>query len=147
MESRAYTQAYVMIDSLSDELKRKIPKEIITAIKSKMDSSYEFSVEDEEVENIELLEDTEKILSVIYTDYLATEEERKIIKDKERACFLKSEQEKKEKYSEHVFARKQTPAPVATTETETSKNWLIVPKERWYQKVINMIKKIFKKGE
>lgn len=103
MESRAYTQAYVIIDNLSEELKKKIPQKIINAIKSKMDSSYQFNIEDEDIENIELLEDTEKLLSVIYTDYLATEEERKIIKGKERIIFLKEEAKKKEKYSTDIF--------------------------------------------
>lgn len=106
MKSRAYTQAYVIIQNLSEDLKNKIPSKIINAIKSKMDSSYEFSiVDEEEIETIELLDDTEKILSVIYTDYLATEEERKVIRNKERVIFLEEEEKKKDKYSVNVFQK------------------------------------------
>lgn len=105
MESKAYTQAYVIIDNLNEDLKKKIPIKVIKAIKSKMDSSYEFNITDEDIENIELLEDTEKLLSVIYTDYLASEEERKVIKGKEKIILLKEEAKKKEKYSTDVFQR------------------------------------------
>lgn len=105
MESKAYTQAYVIIDNLNEDLKKKIPIKVIKAIKSKMDSSYEFNITDDDIENIELLEDTEKLLSVIYTDYLASEEERKVIKGKEKIILLKEEAKKKEKYSTDVFQR------------------------------------------
>lgn len=105
MESKAYTQAYVIIDNLNEDLKKKIPIKVIKTIKSKMDSSYEFNITDEDIENIELLEDTEKLLSVIYTDYLASEEERKVIKGKEKIILLKEEAKKKEKYSTDVFQR------------------------------------------
>lgn len=105
MESKAYTQTYVIIENLSEDLKKKIPTKVINAIKSKMDSSYEFNITDEDIENIELLEDTEKLLSVIYTDYLANEEERKVIKGKEKIVLLKEEAKKKEKYSTDVFQR------------------------------------------
>lgn len=105
MESKAYTQAYVIIDNLNEDLKKKIPAKVINAIKSKMDSSYEFNITDEDIEDIELLEDTEKLLSVIYTDYLANEEERKVIKGKEKIVLLREETKRKEKYSTDVFQR------------------------------------------
>ena len=106
MESRAYTQAYVIINELSEEIKNKIPEKIINAIKSKMNKAYEFVISDEDIEKMELLEDTEKILSVIYTDYLATDEERKIIKQKEKSIFLNKEKEKQEKYGKLIFPKK-----------------------------------------
>lgn len=105
MESKAYTQAYVIIANLNEDLKKKIPPKVINAIKSKMDSSYEFYITDEDIENIEILEDTEKLLSVIYTDYLASEEERKVIQGKEKIALLKEDAKKREKYSTDVFQR------------------------------------------
>ena len=67
---------------MSSELKNKIPKEIISMIEKRKDSSYNIDVEN--IEDLDLLEDTEKILSVIYTDYIATVEEKEIIKNKEK---------------------------------------------------------------
>ena len=69
---------------MSEELKNKIPKKIQENIKNKMDKDYQFFIEDDDYENVELLEDTEKILSVLYTDYLSTEEERELILNKEK---------------------------------------------------------------
>ena len=51
-------------------------------IEKRKDSSYNIDVEN--IEDLNLLEDTEKILSVIYTDYIATVEEKEIIKNKEK---------------------------------------------------------------
>ena len=48
-----------------------------------MDTNYEFYIDDD-IGDVELLEDTEKILSVLYTDFLVTDEERDIIKKKEK---------------------------------------------------------------
>ena len=51
------------------------------------DKDYEFDARKEE---LVLLPDTEKVLSVIYTDYLATDEERKLIKAKENRSVHKN---------------------------------------------------------
>lgn len=70
---------------LPEKEKAKIPEKWYQLIETKRDKDYKFNTRDED---ITLLPDTEKILSVIYTDYLASEEERKIIKAKENS-FLK----------------------------------------------------------
>lgn len=83
LDKKAYTEVFYIINEMSEELRSKIPSEIIKNIEKKMDRTYDFNIE-EDIENAELLEDTEKILSVLYTDYLATDEEREVIKNKER---------------------------------------------------------------
>lgn len=82
LNPKAYTQVSYIINNMSSELKNKIPKEIISMIEKRKDSSYNIDVEN--IEDLDLLEDTEKILSVIYTDYIATVEEKEIIKNKEK---------------------------------------------------------------
>ncbi len=89
MNSKAYTEVDFIINEMSNELSKKIPKEIKEMIKEKMDKTYEFSIEDEEWEEKVLLEDTEKILSVLYTDYIANEEEKKLILNKEKIIMQK----------------------------------------------------------
>jgi len=44
LNSRAYTQAYYIIELLSEEKKAKIPKHIMKNIESRMDKTYEFLV-------------------------------------------------------------------------------------------------------
>ena len=82
LNPKAYTQVSYIINNMSSELKNRIPKEIISMIEKRKDSSYNINVEN--IEDLKLLEDTEKILSVIYTDYIATVEEKEIIKNKEK---------------------------------------------------------------
>lgn len=89
MNSKAYTEVNFIINEMSNELSNKIPKEIKEMIKEKMDKTYEFYIDDEDWEEKELLEDTEKILSVLYTDYIANEEEKKVILNKEKIIMQK----------------------------------------------------------
>lgn len=103
MEAKAYTQAYCVLQMLSEEDKKKIPEKLIEAIRNKMDNEYQFEVDTEDEEEPKLLVDTEKILSVVYTDYLATDEEKKVIKNKEMKYMLEKEKEKQEKYPTDVF--------------------------------------------
>ena len=82
LNPKAYTQVSYIINNMSIKLKNKIPKEIISIIEKNKDNTYKIKVEN--IEDLELLDDTEKILSVIYTDYIATDEEKRIIKNKEK---------------------------------------------------------------
>lgn len=84
LDKKAYTEAYYIISKMSEEMRNKIPEKIQRNIQANMDRNYNFFIEDDDFENAILLEDTEKILSVLYTDYFATDEERKVILNKEK---------------------------------------------------------------
>lgn len=132
IDKRAYTQVYWFINEMSDELKCKIPDKIIQNIRNRMDKEYEFEI-DGNIEDIELMKDAEKILSVLYTDYIATEEERKIIKNKEKLIKENKESIKKIEIKE-VFQ-----------EIRKEEKSLIEKKEeKWYEKFFRNIKQIWK---
>ena len=76
-DKKVYTEVYEIINLMSDEMKNKIPKNLNEKIKNSRDESYKISFE--QIENDEISEDAKKILSVIYTDYFASEEEKQII--------------------------------------------------------------------
>ena len=78
-DRRALTEVYNILIMLDREKFEKIPNEIITIIHDNMDLTY--NIELDKIEDGEILEDTEKILSIIYTDYLATPEEKEIIEN------------------------------------------------------------------
>ena len=61
---KAYTEVYEIIKHMPKYMKEKIPKNLIQSIEENMDKNYKVDVED--LEECELLEDTEKLLSVIY---------------------------------------------------------------------------------
>ena len=76
-DKKALAEVYNILVMLDREKFEKIPANVINGIHDNMDLSYD--VELEKIEDGEILEDTEKILSVIYTDYLATPEEKEIV--------------------------------------------------------------------
>lgn len=152
IDKKAYTEVYKLIEILPEEQKKKIPEDFIDVIKNNMDTSYKFEIDTENIEEIDLLEDTEKILSVIYTDYLATEEERRIIKNKEKISLLKKEQKKKKQFQENYndkyynFPKETSYSNNKRVTEEKDDNKLInLTKDKWYQKFIKMIRNIIKK--
>lgn len=144
---------------MPNELKNKIPKDIILGIKDNIDKNYEFEIDEENIDNIHLLEDTEKILSVLYTDYLATEEERKVIKNKEKMILIEKEKRKKDNYSDsyYKFPYKTEPNKIENDNKNTeiynvnktndneANQIMKITKEKWYKKLLEIIKKRFYK--
>ncbi len=144
MDSRAYTEVNYIINEMSSEMKSKIPYQILKKIEDRKDKNYEFYIEDEDFENVELLEDTEKMLSVLYTDYLASDEEKIVIKNKEEIL----ERKKKEKLS-NIEIREIFPKAKKKNENierEETESWSLVSlkPEKWYIRVINFFKRVFK---
>ena len=137
MDSRAYTEAYYIISEMSEEMRNKIPDKILNNIERKMDKDYEFYIEDEDFENAELLEDTEKILSVLYTDYLASDEEKMIIKNKERILEYRKQEEISNIEIKDIFPR--VKENVKIEENINTKDLVEV---KWYTKIINFFKKL-----
>ncbi len=138
MDSKAYTEVNYLINEMSEEMRNKIPINILKNIQNRMDKNYNFSIENEDFENVKLLDDTEKILSVLYTDYFATEEEKEVIQNKERILENKKREENNNLELNEIFPNKKE-------ETKKELNFLVVKKEKWYKKLIDNFIKIFKR--
>jgi len=133
-DSKAYTEVYEIINMLSDEEKEKIPPKWHALIEAKRDKNYEFNPREDDVE---LLEDTEKILSVLYTDFLSTSEERRVILAKEKswggtARVVGDNSEKNNEIEYKEIKRKEMV--------------LKEGKERFIDKIMRMLRKILKKA-
>ena len=139
MDSRAYTEVNCIINKMPEEMKNKIPVDIIKNIQEKMDKTYEFFIED--IETDELLEDTEKILSVLYADYLATEEERKIIRQNEIIIENKKREGNPNLKLNELFTR----ASKSKINEEGAKEIICVKKEKWYTKIVSFFTSMFRK--
>ena len=134
IEAKAYTQVSYIISLMSENLKRKIPQDLIDLIEEKKDKNYE--IEYTSIKSMKLLNDTKKLLSVIYTDYIATDEERRIIQNKERVLSLKQEKEKHEIFSVDLFSEKEKRKEV------NKDTYLVRPeKDKWYIILLKRIKK------
>lgn len=142
LNSKAYTEVFCIINLMTDEMKTKIPEKIMKNIQERMDINYEFYIYEEDIEDAELLEDTEKILSVLYTDYLSTDEERKIILNKERILLnFKNNTENKTVEIKDVFSKNK----ISENDdiVSNTKELINAKKENWYSKIFNFIKRIF----
>ncbi len=97
LNPKAYKEGYEILSLLSEIEKRKIPSEIWKFIKENMDLTYEFSIE--QIDKGVLLDDTNILLAILYKTYLATEEEKVIIKAKERVVEKRKQLEAYQKYN------------------------------------------------
>lgn len=77
MNRRAYSEVNYIITNMPAEMKAKIPTEVILNIQNKIDNEYIVEIND--IEYDKLLPDTEKLLAVLYADYIAPADERKLI--------------------------------------------------------------------
>ena len=93
--SRAYRELYVIISNLTKEMKEKIPKNVIENISRKMDITYDFRLENNDIFNSEYMVETKALFLELYTRYIAEDEEDfwEVYKEK-RNDLLKKEIEK-----------------------------------------------------
>lgn len=127
-DRKALAEVYNVLIMLDKENFDKIPKKMIEVIKNNMDTDYE--VEWSEIEKGNLLEDTEKILSVLYIDYLSTPEEKNIIMQLENLKY-------KDCYP--VFKNR-----VKKENINEEKELVKVKNENWFMKAIKQISFILK---
>lgn len=132
IDAKAYTEVNEIIQIMPQNIQNQIPEDLRKTIAYNMDKEYKFEIED--FEEIDFLEDTKKILSVLYTDYFATEEERQAILAKEKAINLQNEKEKQEKYPINFMENSKS--------KEQEESRLIVKKETWYVRIFNKLKEM-----
>lgn len=125
-----YKQVYDVLSLLDTS---EIPENIIINLEENMDSVYKFDMKKEE-----LLEEAKDILSVIYTDYLSSDEEKDVIKKLEKVYAEQLEIDKRKKYNIDVFKKD------INIETESTSNKLIEKKESIFERIIKFLKGIFK---
>ncbi len=133
MNRRAYSEVNYIITNMPAEMKAKIPTEVILNIQNKIDNEYIVEIND--IEYDKLLPDTEKLLAVLYADYIAPADERKLIEDIEK----KIKDKKLQEINKNVIN------PFKKLDkSEKKKSVTIIRKKKWYEKFISWIKKYFK---
>lgn len=148
--SIAFEEVYEIFNLMPEELLNKIPIEFQKIIEEERDKNYFANIQ-EPIENCKLTNETIILLGLIYRDFLCVPEERKKLQENE-ARELKEiqadiENKLKEKYNPNdIFKSKERENPnninlsVAKDNTEL----MVAEKEKWYDKILNIIKKIFR---
>ena len=145
--SVAFAEVFEILKIFPEEEVNKIPKIFINLIEKYKDPNYKYELEaGVELHNQEMTPETKTILSVIYRDYICTEEERiKLIReDKEE--YLREEQKRIKYNPNNIFKENQ----VKKLTEENSKNETIdvenkLIENKWYEKIIIKIKEWFQK--
>lgn len=144
--AKAYKEVIEILKNVPKESVNKIPKEIIEIFNTNMDKDYKFKIdENSSFEEQNLLEETKAIFANIYRDYWATPYQKEKIEEKEKNDRLKVEEEKREKYNiDEIFKKRNIINQQKIEENKVTNLPIEIKKEKFYQKLINFIKRILK---
>ena len=134
---KSFVEVQAVLNCLDIDDYKKVPIDIINALEENKDKNYKYDYDESlEYNSWNLMAETKAILYNLYKNYLATEEQRKVLIEKEKNELYKIEEAKKKKYSTEIFNDK----------NEISSNILIKNKEEiLLKKIINKILSFFKK--
>ena len=151
--SRSYRELYVIISNLTKEMKEKIPKNVIENISRKMDRTYDFNLENNDIFNTEYMVETKSLFLELYIRYIAEDEEDfwEVYKEKRNDLF------KKEIEKEYVVRKDESSIKVEDgidrvndiIEEKEEKGLLLSEIrekniiEKFFEKITNVIKYIF----
>lgn len=136
----ALSEVSTILQHLELKELKKIPMEIIKNIEENKNLEYTYKIDNEKKLNEqEILPETQAILSILYRDYIATEEKRKTIRQKERIQLIRAEKEKEQIYSNKILfkAKEETTAMEIVGEKQT----LI---KNIKNKIIKLLRKLMK---
>lgn len=138
---RSCKEVIEILSYISKEDYAKIPANIIKVLENDKDEDYHFKYNPKKTlyeQNVS--KQARIIIAIFFRDYWANENQKKIIKENEKIYINKKEDEKRKKYNPNeVFKNNKTNINNSLQIEEIS----LVKEEKWYQKIINLIKSIF----
>ena len=150
-KSEIYLKAFVelneIINHLNTNLKNKIPKKTLEAIKNSGDKNYQFKYDNtQRLSKQKLLPETISLLSIIYSDYLCSEEEKKKWDEYDKFTLQKQEELKQEKYNaNNLFKEQKNNTSVVVLDEKKQLQVDGSKKQSFWSKLKKFIMKIFKK--
>lgn len=130
----------MILNYADEESVNKIPKSLLKFIKENK-STYAPKIDpNKNLNEQDLLYETKVILSVLYRDYWASEDERKRLLKSEKQELIKIENKKQEKYNyNNLFRNNKNEKKEHLQEIKS-----LVVGENLLKKILNKIKRIFK---
>lgn len=133
----AYKEVYEILKYVKGWERNAIAQDFYDLLESKMNKEYQYRYDyTKDFSEQKILHETRAILGYIYLKYWADKKEKKIIENKLKNDIIKEEQAKRIKYPPNDIFK--------SVKKESPKNTeLIIIKEGFVKKIINMIKSIF----
>lgn len=138
----AFTEVNEIIKMMPKELADKIPIKFREMIEEERDKEYNPNIQ-EPLEKCKLKNETIIILGLIYRDFLCSQEERKKLQEKDA-----KELEEVQKYIEEENRKEYNPDDIFKNKKQSNienNSMIEIKEEKWYQKIFNIIKGLFKR--
>ena len=143
-----YREAFSEVDAIFElmplNLLKKIPEKFKQIIKSEKSINYK-PIISEPIEEFELKEETVIILALIYRDFLCSNEEKEKLKLRDAQKVRDAEDEIREKYNPDEIFKNRNNHKIDINEDVVTKTSIAVMEEKWYEKLFNIVKRIFKR--
>lgn len=137
----AFSEVDAILNIMPSNLYNKIPLKFRQMISEYKNNSYNPRIE-EPVENFELKDESKIILSLIYRDFLCSDEEKERLKARDAQKLQEEEEQLREKYNpDNIFNNRKT----ENIETVAEPVAMVEYKESFLTKFINKIKNIFRR--
>lgn len=139
----ACTELLTILNNMSFKDYDKIPKEIITGLEEYKSTEYKFYLDySKTLKEQNISELTKAMLSVLYKEYLASENKKKELESEERVEYIRQEEIKRQKYNPDDIFKKEEKKVVVATENELLP---MVKEETWLEKAKNFLKSLFRR--
>ena len=138
---KSFSEVYEILKIMPDSILNKIPTKLQNIIENERDKNYKVVIKEPlEIENFQY--ETIVFLGMLYRDFLCNEDEKKELKENDIELAKKYDQELSEKYNtDNLFNRRKKEN---FTENENKNLPIKAEEKKWFQKLFNLVKGIFK---
>ncbi len=142
---RAYTEVLEIINHLSEEELKKIPKKKLDFYEKNKDQEYNFTINPSiDLEKQNISPNANAILVSLYRDYFATEKQKKVLKNLLYKNQERLEREKYQKYNpNNIFAHKVDKNTINNSKQEV--DLVEIKNKPYYRNILDFFKSILKK--
>ena len=141
----AFAEVSEIFKLMPESMVNKIPVGFRNIIEKEKSLTYKTDIR-EPLEECKLKDETIIIMALIYRDFLCSKEEKEKLLQRDAEELKKAEDELQEKYNvDNIFKKNKTTTEEKQEEQVEDKSLVEVKEEKWYQKIFNMIKGLFKK--
>jgi hypothetical protein len=145
--AQAYAEILEIIKNMEQHYQDKIPVKLIEFFEGNKDSNYQYNTDKiNENQNMAFSQKTIDLLAMLQLKYLATEEEKELLKDTLDKNDIKYQTEMREKYNpDNLFKNKNNSSEIIQDNISTEAAIVEYKEKSFIQKLFDKIKYLFRK--